>query len=191
MGDYILDFDYRLFRLLNGLAGRAEAWDFTFVSLAEGIVYLMGSLLIVFVFLELRSRKQRLVVALEAVFSALLGRLVIMSFIRAMFFRPRPFISGIVEQLVWHNPLEGSFPSGHATVMFAAAFTLLFYNTGWGIFYLALAILSALARVVTGVHFPLDIAAGVFIGALSSFLARWIFDFWVRKKKRQVLPRRL
>ena len=77
---------------------------------------------------------------------------------------------------------ESAFPSGHATVMFALAFSLFFKNPRFGIVYFILATVSSLSRIVVGVHFPLDIAGGMLVGALGVFAAKWIFEIWVRPK---------
>jgi undecaprenyl-diphosphatase len=178
----LVDFDYRIFKIFNSLAGRSDAWDLIFVSLSEYILFLMLAGLALFILLQERDRV-RWIAGLQALAAAFIGRALIVSLIRMFFFRSRPFIEAAVTQLVFHNPLEGSFPSGHATVMFALAFSLFFTNIRWGFVYLFLAMVSSLARVVVGVHFPLDIIGGMLVGALSAFLAKWFFDFWLRKRK--------
>lgn len=179
-----VDFDYRVFKIFNALAGRSDAWDFIFVSLAEYVMFLMFAGLALFIFLKEKER-MRWITALQALAAAFIGRAIIVSLIRIFFFRSRPFIDAAVTQLVFHNPLEGSFPSGHATIMFALAFSLFFTNIRWGVIYLFLATISSMSRIIVGVHFPFDIIAGMLVGAFSALLAKWIFDFWlVRRKKR-------
>lgn len=179
----VLDFDYRIFKFLNSFAGISSVADFTFVALAEYAMFLMIAGFALFILLKKYDR-ERINATLQAFAAAFLGRAIIISIIRIFFFRPRPFVSGIVNQLVEHNPMEASFPSGHTTVMFALAFSLLFVNRKWGIVYLIIALISALARVVVGVHFPFDILGGILVGFLSAIFMKWFFDFWIRRKKK-------
>lgn len=184
MLDVLRDFDYRVFKIFNGLAGKSAAWDAAFVALSEYVMFLMIAGLAVFVLLKEKERI-RWTVALQALVAAFIGRAIIVSFFRIFFFRVRPFVEGTVLQLVGHNPLEGSFPSGHTTIMFSLAFSLFFVNRPWGFFYLFLAIVSSLARIVVGVHYPFDIFGGIAVAAISAFAAKKLFDFWLARKRRR------
>lgn len=180
----LLDYDYRVFKIFNSLAGRSDGWNAIFIGLSEYVLFLMLAGLAVWILLREKERI-RWLVALQALAAAFIGRALIVSLMRIFFFRDRPFVDAAVIQLVFHNPLEGSFPSGHATIMFAIAFSLFFANIRWGAIYLFLAVISSLSRIVVGVHFPLDIIGGMLVGALSALLAKWLFDFWIiRKRKR-------
>lgn len=180
----LLDFDYRVFKIFNSLAGRFDARDLIFVGLAEYVMFLMFAGLALWILLKEKERS-RWIASLQALTAAFIGRALIVSLIRIFFFRSRPFVDATVTQLVLHNPLEGSFPSGHATVMFALAFSLFFTNIRWGLAYLLLAIISSFSRVIVGVHFPLDIIGGMLVAAFSALLTKWIFDFWLRKRKKR------
>lgn len=179
----VIDLDYRIFKFFNGFAGISEVSDFTFVALAEYVMFLMIAGFALFILFKKYDRA-RVAVTLQAFVSAFIGRAVIVSLIRIFFFRTRPFVAGTVNQLVVHNPVEASFPSGHTTVMFALAFSLMFYDKKWGTVYLIIALISALSRIVVGVHFPFDILGGILVGLLSAILTKWFFDFWIIKKKK-------
>jgi undecaprenyl-diphosphatase len=78
--------------------------------------------------------------------------------------RERPFIthSGISCAAA---PLDRySFPSGHT--LHAVSFTLLIahYFPEWAGILLAFTVLVALSRVVLGLHYPTDVAAGALLG---------------------------
>lgn len=182
MNTYFLNIDYKLFEFFNRWAGRSDLLDTVFVIFAEYIVFLLIAGLALFVLLQKRSSK-RLVITLQALAAAFLSRAVFVSLIRLFFFRARPFVAGTVNQLIAQNPLEGSFPSGHASIMFALAFTLFFASRRWGIVYLILALLSSVARIIVGVHFPLDIVGGMLIALFGMFSAQWLFDFYFAKKR--------
>lgn len=185
---FFLDLDFRLFRFFNSFAGVSPTWDGIFVFLAEYTMFLMLAGLAVFLMLKQRE-KIRSLIAMKALTAAFMGRVFFVSLIRTFFFRKRPFITATVTQLVNHNALEGAFPSGHATVMFALAFSFLLgenKNFLWGGIYFILALVSSLARIVVGVHFPLDIVGGILMAALSILITEKLFDFWLKKRKKEV-----
>jgi undecaprenyl-diphosphatase len=63
-----------------------------------------------------------------------------------------------------------SFPSGHATLMFALAATMYAYDKKAGLFLAILAILTGIARVLAGVHYWYDIVAGAVLGYVVSLV---------------------
>ncbi len=85
---------------------------------------------------------------------------------------PRPFALGLGHQWLAHKATP-SFPSSHASVAFAFGFALLRlipHRVGRWV-PLGLALLVGWSRLALGLHFPLDVLAGVVVGALSWALA--------------------
>jgi len=70
------------------------------------------------------------------------------------------------------NPDAFSFPSGHTSAAFAIAVALSGEGSGLGALTLILASGIAVSRVYLGAHYPLDVTAGVVVGALSGLAAR-------------------
>jgi membrane-associated phospholipid phosphatase len=85
---------------------------------------------------------------------------------------PRP--PAVLQQLHVIGPAykAGSFPSGHATTAFAIAGLIALGGKSrpLGAIALGIAALAALSRPVVGVHWPLDVLAGMFGGWLSAVL---------------------
>ncbi|MDM0038962.1 phosphatase PAP2 family protein [Variovorax sp. J22G21] len=101
---------------------------------------------------------------------------------------PRPFALGLAPAYIAHGG-RGSLPSTHAAVMFmvALAFTLRPTLRRWGGPLLALAAITGWARVYVGVHFPLDIAAGLLLGALIAgavVIGCWLVHFFTLRMQR-------
>lgn len=97
---------------------------------------------------------------------------------------PRPFVLGLGHQWLAHKPTP-SFPSSHASVVFAFGFALwrqLPHRVGRWV-PLGLALLVGWSRLALGLHFPLDVLAGVAVGVLSWALAQALLALAVRGRQ--------
>ena len=83
--------------------------------------------------------------------------------------RERPYITHSAIECA-SAPLDRySFPSGHT--LHAVSFTVMLttYLPEWGAALVALTTLIALSRVILGLHYPTDVAAGAALGGLLGF----------------------
>jgi undecaprenyl-diphosphatase len=78
--------------------------------------------------------------------------------------RARPFEAVADVRVVGYRPVTYSFPSGHAASAFAGAFIVILMLPRARLALWALAALVAASRVYIGVHYPLDVIAGVLVG---------------------------
>ncbi|MEC9345302.1 MAG: phosphatase PAP2 family protein [Pseudomonadota bacterium] len=87
-----------------------------------------------------------------------------------------------------------SFPSGHATTLFALAMALAFLLPGWRRVLFVLAAIGAVGRIAAGAHFLSDIVAGAVLGAAVTWWMRgWLADRgWVFVRRPGAIePRRI
>lgn len=101
---------------------------------------------------------------------------VIADILKNIFASPRPFIEfeNLVRPLFTHGGMD-SFPSGHATFYGALALSILFVNKKMGYLFIFFALLIGLARIISGVHFPIDILSGYILGGIIFFIFYYIF----------------
>ena len=165
----MISFDQQLFQFIHGFAGKSILVDNIAVLVARYVPYLL--IIGFFVLLtDVRGARRRIFVFAQAAIIALVGRGIVVETISFFYDRPRPFELLGFEPFISQSALEPAFPSGHAAFFFGLAFAVWQINRMWGIWYLAAAFLNGFARVFVGVHWPLDVAIGAAIGALSAFM---------------------
>lgn len=103
-------------------------------------------------------------VALASVAALLITEGIINWVLKPSFARKRPFTRFGTRRLLVRQPGPHSWPSAHAGSSTAAAVTLAHAYHPWALLLLLLALLIAYSRVYVGVHYPLDVLAGVGIG---------------------------
>ena len=99
---------------------------------------------------------------------------------KALLHTARPFIKYTkVTSLFFENGF--AFPSGHATFFMALAFAIFLSHKKIGYFFIFFAILIGIARIVAGVHSPVDILGGFILGALTAYLVRFLYRYYSRE----------
>ncbi len=78
--------------------------------------------------------------------------------------RPSQILNGVNSLSTYGN--YDSFPSMHSALSFAIATFIYQYSKRAGLMVLVLAVLVAISRIFVGVHFPIDVFVGAFIGSI-------------------------
>jgi undecaprenyl-diphosphatase len=160
-----------LFHLINQYAGLNPVIDTLAIFAAEYMpVIFILALAILWILKGNNSRN----IILYGIYAAIIG-LVINYIIGLVYFHPRPFMIGLGTQL-FQYPAETSFPSDHTTFMVSIALMLLYFKETrvYGVILLILGLIGGLARVFSGVHFPLDILGSIVVSIMSTMI---IFRF--------------
>jgi len=159
----ITDPNLTLFHIINDMAGKNSVLDTTMIFAAQYLICIFAAYLAYTWFAKNEYRQE----ALFAGYAALLG-LGINFIITLFYFHPRPFMIPTGTLLIAHAA-ESSFPSDHATIMFSISLMFLTFKDlrRSGAVFFILAFISGLARVYSGLHFPMDMAGSLFVASLS------------------------
>ncbi len=163
--------DKWVFNGVNNLALKYLWLDTLGIFLAQYLPWVLIGILILFL---LKNFKKYWKMVSLGILAAVFAR-IITEIIHWLWYRPRPFVENQINSLLSHSPTS-SFPSGHATFFFALSTIVYFYNKKAGIFFFLASFLIVLARVFTGLHWPLDILGGVAVGIFSAWFLNKIFS---------------
>ena len=168
----MMNFDSEVTATINFLAGRYSALDLLAIFFAKYVIFLLV-LSIAFTWFVQTDRAMWRFRAISCGLAVAVGLLLnqgILLFVS----RVRPYDLGLTHLIV-EKSADPSFPSDHATMVFAITFMLILLRDRFRIIYLIFAILVALARVFIGVHFLGDVVGGVFTALIASVLVHFMF----------------
>lgn len=175
----------KIFFDFYSLTHQSNFLDWLIVFSANNFGYIMVFLAVIFLifhtdgvfdyrtpFLQLKNKiKEVFLIFFSGVFAWILATI-----LKSFILSPRPFIFfQEVRPLFLHGGLE-SFPSGHAVFFGALAMSLYFVHKRMGLMYFIVALIVGLARVASGVHFPIDIFIGYILGIIIAIIFRLIFN---------------
>ena len=171
--DFLIQLDTQFFLLINGLQNKIlNPLALGISAITEGG---LSWLVITFLILVLDKTEKKRKIFLMLLALLLNSWIVNVPIKFVLFCRTRPFetLEGVkVIGKIWENC---SFPSGHVAAS-AAAIVILFYlfpkiRKNWLISLSLIFILFlSFSRVYVGMHYPLDVLAGLLIGLISGFL---------------------
>lgn len=150
---------------MNGVVlGDTSYWHVTF--LASFLVWIMFLGIIALWVVDGRVRKQHALHALASAFAAYTAS----DMIKSIFPTLRPFeVNGMTPlTLTVHG--GGAFPSAHAAMAFAIAFSIYLRDKKLGLAFMVSAVLVSLGRVWSNMHYTLDVFAGALIGFTIAYL---------------------
>jgi len=172
--EFIRGIDYSVFFYLNGPIKESFIIKVIVFVLAKYLIYIFFAVMAYLFWFYKKGTKENNQ-SKRAVIYALLSlawAFLIDQLVNLVFIRYRPLIShpGEVKQLaVTIDPT--SFPSSHSIFVFAIASS--FYFSGYkklGITLFILAAAVSVARIMAGVHYPVDVVAGSVFGIFAAWL---------------------
>ena len=190
MLDLILEYDHKLFLLLNNLGNESFDW-FWMLMTNKLFNFFIYSIALIYL---LKKTDIKSLISMIMTLSLFLSILILISdqtsnLFKNFFERLRPChdeqISSYMRLVKDSCGGPYSFFSAHASNSFALAsfFFFVYYKIIQRkiILFFVLASLVSYSRVYIGVHYPLDIITGSVFGFVSGFI---LFKFWIFSLKR-------
>lgn len=91
--------------------------------------------------------------------------------LKLLFHTARPFDIFPQVTSLFHET-DYAFPSGHATFFMAIAIALFLNHKKVGYMFIFFALIIGIARIIAGVHFPIDILGGFILGSAIAFFLK-------------------
>ena len=154
-------------------------WFWKFITLFgnAGIFWIIVCLVLI---LYKKTRKIGIPCALSLAVNALATNVILKNLIART--RPYKAIEGLTILIA--EPVDFSFPSGHAAASFAVAGAVFFSgHRRAGTVLLIFAALIALSRLYLGVHYPSDVIGGTVVGLLAAWFVTALFHELTEKKR--------
>jgi undecaprenyl-diphosphatase len=168
-----------LFTFLNSFTGIHKASGAELILYANSLSIALVLAVIVFVLIKEQKNNNALKVIMR-IFIPVFIAYIYTEVLKGLYAAPRPWEVLENVQLLFQHGGADSFPSGHATAYGAFATSVYLYSKRIGCVVGALFLLLIAFRVIAGIHWPLDIAIGLFVG----FLVSYTYHFFVLKRKR-------
>ena len=178
------DLNLKLFNIFFGFAHQNVFLDYLGIFFADYVQYVLAAILLFYFFSKKHKKSHRAMVVVSTM-SAVAALYVVKPLIVLFYAAPRPFMALTeIKPLIKVMTIENlqSFPSGHTLFFFALATTIFLFNKKLGVWFLIAATLIALARVYVGVHWPIDILAGVILGILTGAAGHYLYKKFGQKK---------
>lgn len=167
----MVNLDYQIFQWINQFAGKQPILDEMVLLFTKYIgLGLFALFLLLLWFSNKGDQQENRKTVLLAVIVALIA-MGINQIIGSFYFRPRPFAHHVVNLLV-DKSIDPSFPSDHATLGFALAFSVWMRNRKFGSGFFTVALLLAGSRIFVGTHYPMDVLGGAMTSLLALFLVK-------------------
>ena len=133
--------------------------------LASFLIWFMFFGLVVHWFIDGKIKKEQ---AFHAFLTALIAW-AISEMMKTLYPLPRPFILNGAKPLTFTFPIDGGFPSQHAAAAFAIGVTLWLHDRKIGLLYLLAALGVGIGRILSNVHFPVDVLVGAILGSTVAY----------------------
>lgn len=161
----------QIFQALHGLANKNLFLDLLIVFFAQYSLYILVFFALTLIVMEKNFRCRYYFLAL-LILSLTISSGTVTTAMHYLIDSPRPALVYEDLRTLIMTPEASSIPSGHMMFIIPLALTVFYLNRNAGWWFLGTAILMGLARVMAGVHWPLDIVAGIFFGSLCFYLSK-------------------
>ncbi|MPQ43615.1 phosphatase PAP2 family protein [Clostridium tarantellae] len=169
--EFIQNLDtYILFWIQNNIHSNIMNKFMSFItSLSNlGVLWILLSLFLL-------CKKKFRIIGILTLFAIILNTILGEGLLKHIAQRPRPFNTLSTLNIIITKPKGFSFPSGHTSTAFAAAFMLSYYFKKYKLPIFILAIFTGLSRIYLLVHYPSDVICGVILGFISFSIIMYLY----------------
>lgn len=163
-----------IFLFFYNLAHQSQTFDKVVVFTAETFPYIVVILAALFLFFFLpaqadcKSWRGFFLVFLSSGFAYLFSKI-----LKILIHTNRPFVEfSNVQPLFFENGF--AFPSSHTIFFATLGISIFLFHKKVGYVFIFFALLIGLARIIAGVHFPVDIFGGFVLGAGISYIFAYL-----------------
>jgi len=192
--DFIISLDKAIFLFLNGL--HSPFFDNFMFNYSEKLVWVGLYIALIFVFVK-NYGKQSLWIIIALILCVTIADQIASGILKDTVQRLRPSrnpdLEGLVHLVKDYKGGKYGFASSHAANSFAlATLSALFLRNRFFILLIMVwAVINSYSRIYLGVHYPLDILAGIFIGAGISFLLYFIYGKIFKKFQQKTISNKI
>ncbi len=183
-------FDLLIFSYLNGYLGISPSFDIFVFFCASFLPVLIAVLFVILLcaslyrkthgFEVMTIRLAEVETIKIAFITVILARLIALV-LQNIFYRVRPYVELGTPHLFVVS--QWSFPSGHATVLFALVGAAYRFNRSAAAILALLSLIVCIGRVVAGVHYPTDIIGGALIGFFVGYMGTIFFRYTETRRR--------
>ncbi len=167
----LFSIDLHLFYALHNLAGQSALGDAVIVFFAKYYLFVLAGIMTGFIYKDYYiSPRRKFLSGVSAVLLTVGASFVLAQIIYYFYHRARPFLALPIHHLLTESSY--SFPSSHTIVIFSMATAALAYSKRLAYFLYISGFIVGAARVMAGVHYPLDILGGIILGTLMGLVVQ-------------------
>ncbi len=187
MGNSLEQIDTYLFIFLNSVFS-TTVLNYFFVAITDARFWIIPGVIAAFLYVT-KKKKQAVIILCLAIITVAISDPVSSQIVKPLINRHRPCHPDFLvhgAHILTGFKYSKSFPSSHATNMFALAMLFsLFYSSRWLAFF-CFAGLIGYSRIYVGVHYPGDIIGGALLGMIigSSVYVLYRFVVYFFREKR-------
>jgi len=175
MIEFLLNLDINVFYFIN-LKLQNPVLDFIMVGVTTRDYWLVPMWIAWLLLVVFGKKKGRILALLILVLIALSDQ-TSSHLLKSLVGRVRPCNVLPDVRLLVGCSKAGSFPSSHATNLFAAATLISYFYHKAKAYFFVIAFLVAFSRIYVGVHYPLDMLGGALWGVFCAWIIITLFTF--------------
>lgn len=159
-----------IFLFFYGFAKQSPFIDGVIVFFADYLAYILVAIIIAVIVFGKNTRAEKIRQGIQLIVAGILSRGIMVEIIRFFYQHPRPFFEfPQIHPLLVESSY--SFPSGHAAFFFALSAVMYRQNKTFGTILFVASSIMGIARIMAGVHYPLDILGGAILGTIIGLLS--------------------